>query len=376
MFIAIIIVALLLVLAGEFFYLRSLVGRILAYWGADVSRKSIKIIKYSIIAIFLGVSAFLFTVPGLICLHIILAAGFLDLLCLLIRKIIKKNPRVIKFITASAILPIIIGVSMVIYGYINMHNVVATEYTVTTEKPLGRDYKIAFLSDMHTGVSLDMEEIKAVCDEIGARELDALLLGGDIVDESTTKEEMEQIFSLFGNIKTKYGIYFVYGNHDIPRHPDLDSGDFSAQELERAITSQGIIVLEDEVAVLGEDITLIGHRDASFRGNEEISERESIENLIKLTDKSKFSLLLDHQPREYDSCKAAGVDLIVSGHTHAGQIWPAGWVTTLIAPNDQNYGHEVDGGFNAIVSSGIAGWAFPIKTEKRAEYLIITITNN
>jgi len=65
---------------------------------------------------------------------------------------------------------------------------------------------------------------------------------------------------------------------------------------------------------------------------------------------------------------------MLSGHTHAGQIWPASWFTTLIAPNEQNYGIETDGNFSAIVSSGIAGWSFPIKTEKHAEYLIVTIT--
>lgn len=375
MFFVLIIVTIFLVLTGGFFYLRSLVGRALEFWGADTSSKRVKIIKYSIIIALLGVLAFLLTVPGMMVLHVILVAAFIDLVCLLIRLVIKKYPRAMKLICCTGILPAVIGVSMVIYGYVNMHNVVATEYTVTTEKDLGRDYKIVFLSDMHTGISLDEEEIQAMCNEISEQKPDAVILGGDIVDESTTREQMHRVFELLGGIDSKYGIYFIYGNHDIPRHPDLDSGDFSAEELKNTITSQGIKILEDEVVNLDGKIALIGHRDASFRGNEEISERESIENLTKSIDKNKLLILLDHQPREYERAKNSGVDLVVSGHTHSGQIWPAGWVTTLIAPNEQNYGHEIDGKFHTIVSSGVAGWGFPIKTEKRAEYLVLTLTS-
>lgn len=376
MFFALIIGAIVLVLTVEFFYLRNLISRILAYWGADTSQKNIKIIKYVIILAMMGITAPLLTVVGMIGLHIVLASMVIDLICLIIRLIIKKDPRILKFVAVSGILPIVIGVSMVLYGYINMHSVDATEYTVKTEKVLGRDYKVAFLSDLHLGVSLDLEGIKEVCDEISAHDPDILVLGGDIVDESTEKDAMKQMFALMGGVKTKYGVYFVYGNHDIPRHPELDSGEFSAADLENAIISAGITILTDDVVEIGGEITLIGHRDASFRGDDNADKRESIENLMKQADKNKFALLIDHQPREYDLAKNAGVDLVVSGHTHAGQIWPSGWVTTLIAPNEQNYGHEVDGHFNTIVSSGIAGWSFPIKTEKHAEYLIITITNN
>ena len=374
MFFTLIIVAIVLVLTAEFFYLKSLVGRILAFWGADTSKKNVKAIKYAIILAMMSITAPLLTVVGMLGLHIVLAAMVIDLVCLIIRLIIKKNPRVLKFIAVSGILPIVIGCSMVLYGYINMHSVDATEYTVTTEKDLTRDYKVVFLSDLHLGVSLDMEGIQEVCNEISAIEPDILVLGGDMVDESTETEAMKQMFSLFGGVKTKHGVYFVYGNHDIPRHPELDSGEFSAQDLENAIVSAGITILTDDVVEIGGEITLIGHRDASFRGDDTADKRESIDDLMKQADKSKFALLIDHQPREYKQAKAAGVDLIVSGHTHSGQIWPSGWVTTLIAPNEQNYGHEVDGHFNSIVSSGVAGWSFPIKTEKHAEYLVITIT--
>lgn len=375
MFIVFIIIALLLLLTAEFFYLKNLLERVFTLWQLDTSKRRTRIIKYIVMGVLMAMTALIFTVPGMVVLHIVLAAGFIDFVCLIVRFIARRNFKAVRIISCSGILPIIIGVSMVVYGCINIHNVVATEYTVHTEKELEQDYKIAFLSDIHMGVSLDFDEIEEMCNEISAQSPDVLLLGGDIVDESTTTEEMKKVFELLSKVKTKYGIYFVYGNHDIPRNPDTGDDDFSAKDLEKAITSTSITILTDEIVNIGNDIALIGHRDASFKGDDLVNERIPIKELTEKVDKNRFVLLLDHQPTQYEDNKNAGVDLMVSGHTHAGQIWPAGWFTTLLAKNEQNYGMVTDGSFNAIVSSGVAGWGFPIKTEKHAEYLIITITD-
>lgn len=373
MFFILIAIAIGLVLVIELFYFRHAMGKCLAYWGFDTKSKKIMAIKYSIIAVIMGASIGLFTVVGMAALYFLLCAMITEGVCLLIKLIAKRDFRVTRFLSSTLILPLVIGISTVVYGYANMYNVRATEYTVTSEKTLGRDYKIAFLSDLHAGVSLDFEELGKVCEEISQCGADMLLLGGDIVDESTTKEQMRKAFELLGSVKTEYGVFYVDGNHDIPRGPVTTKDDFSAQELNEAIEGAGIKILRDEVVNLGDDLVLIGHRDASFHGNEEITERETIENLMAKADEERYAVLVEHQPREYDRCKAAGVNLMLSGHTHAGQIWPAGLFITVVAPNEQNYGIETDGDFSAIVSSGIAGWSFPIKTEKYAEYVLVTI---
>lgn len=373
MFFVLIAIAIGLVLTVELFYFRHALGRCLAYWGMDVRGKRAVIIKYSIIAVIMGASIGLFTIPGMVALYFLLYALITEGVCLLIRAILKKDFKVIRFLSSTLVLPLVISLSTVIYGYVNMHNVDATHYTVKTEKALERDYKIAFLSDLHAGVSLDFDELEAVCKEISSQDIDVFLLGGDIVDESTTKEQMEKSFKLLGGVKTKYGVFYADGNHDIPRRQEQTENSFNAEDLNRAIEGAGIKILRDEAVNIGNDLVIIGHRDASFRGNEEITERVSIEELMEKTDKNRFSVLLEHQPREYERCKNAGVNLMLSGHTHAGQIWPVGFFTTLVAPNEQIYGIETDEDFCAIVSSGIAGWAFPIKTEKHAEYVIVAL---
>ena len=69
----------------------------------------------------------------------------------------------------------------------------------------------------------------------------------------------------------------------------------------------------------------------------------------------------------------AGIDLQLSGHTHAGQIWPMGFLSKLVGVNEEYYGlHDIKD-FKVIVSSGMAGWGYPIRTEGPSEYVVINV---
>ena len=70
-----------------------------------------------------------------------------------------------------------------------------------------------------------------------------------------------------------------------------------------------------------------------------------------------------------------GTALILSGYTHAGQILSIGLISPLFHMNDLNYGYVKGSNLNEIVTSGIAGWGYPIRTEKHSEYVIIDIKN-
>ena len=86
-----------------------------------------------------------------------------------------------------------------------------------------------------------------------------------------------------------------------------------------------------------------------------------------------FHILADHQPNSLKDNALAGYDLMLSGHTHAGQIWPVGLLTELFGRDTRNYGYERIGGMDLIVSSGIAGWGYPFRTGKHCEYVIVRI---
>ena len=102
-----------------------------------------------------------------------------------------------------------------------------------------------------------------------------------------------------------------------------------------------------------------------------------IDKLLENAPDGRFILTLDHQPRDYDHIAASKTDLVLSGHTHGGQIWPIGQVQELFNMNDEVYGHGFyDGDTQFIVTSGFAGWKYPIKTAAKAEYVVVDIENS
>ena len=68
-----------------------------------------------------------------------------------------------------------------------------------------------------------------------------------------------------------------------------------------------------------------------------------------------------------------GIDLQLSGHTHAGQVFPMLPLWNLLGINEMNYGYRHDDNFNAIVSSGMGTWGFAMRTSKNCEIVVIDL---
>ena len=83
--------------------------------------------------------------------------------------------------------------------------------------------------------------------------------------------------------------------------------------------------------------------------------------------------MLDHQPNDYDAEAQSGADLVLSGHTHGGHMWPAGLIGLAMGSNDRVYGTETRGETTFVVTSGISGWAIPFKTGTHSEIVVIDV---
>ena len=128
-------------------------------------------------------------------------------------------------------------------------------------------------------------------------------------------------------------------------------------------------MLEDEIVSIGEDYYIIGRRDAGYGG----SERAGTGELVSGLDRDRYMIVLDHQPVDYDAEAAAGVDLVLSGHTHGGQLFPLEYVQPLVSANNSVRGLSHRGGTDFIVTDGISDWAILFKTGCRSEFNIIEI---
>ena len=143
-------------------------------------------------------------------MHFLLIAAVVELLNL----VIKKELKIWKKVYAFSLIPFICATMIMVFGYINLHNIQMTEYTVYTEKDIRPEgYRIALIADIHYGVSVTGDEFLKKCEEINRQNVDMVILCGDIVDDDTTKKEMQEVFSALSSIESEFGTYYVYGNH-------------------------------------------------------------------------------------------------------------------------------------------------------------------
>lgn len=293
-------------------------------------------------------------------LHLMAAFLLCGLVFFLIRKLGKISiPYDIE--GAAAILLTIVYLSI---GWYNGHHVSQTDYRFETAKSLKRDYRIVEIADSHFGITQTGETFTREMQRVQALNPDAVVIVGDFVDDDSDRADMIKACKALGELKTAFGVFFVYGNHDNGYYKYRN---FDSQELRAELEKNGVAILTDESVLLDDSLFLVGRRDRSDRG------RAPIDELMAGLDGSKYALVLDHQPNDFDAEAAAGADLVLCGHTHGGHIFPAGQISLLMGANDAIYGVTKRGDTSFVVTSGISGWAIPFKTGTFSEFVVIDI---
>ena len=261
-------------------------------------------------------------------------------------------------------LAIAVTVIYLTIGWVMAHSVAITRYSIKTDKNIGGSLRIVGISDSHLGITLDGEAFARQMKRVQELDPDVVFLIGDFVDDDSSKEDMIRACRALGGLKTQYGVYFVYGNHD---DGYFRYRDFTAAELRKNLTDNGVVILEDQSITIDGRLCIIGRYDRSYHA------RADMESLTKGLDNSMYSVILDHQPNDYANEAASGVDLVLSGHTHGGHIFPAGLIGLMIGANDRAYGTETRGNTTFIVTSGISGWAVPFKTGCFSEIIVVDV---
>jgi hypothetical protein len=252
--------------------------------------------------------------------------------------------------------------AFLIYGTVNMETVRANELTYKSNK-LKTKHTFVFLSDLHYGSSQTPKVVEKAIEKIKSYNPEFIVLGGDITDELTKKEEMESVYRLLG--ATGIPVYYVYGNHDRQMSADLIGGAaYTPEELEQTIKANGITILKDSWDRVAEDLVLFGREDIST------ATRLPLDNLPAMPGNA-FVLSVDHSPYQYDDIAGFGADLQLSGHTHAGQFFPLQIIYNMLKLNA--YGFYRHGNTDVYVSSGISGWLFPFRTEEACHFEVITL---
>ena len=287
--------------------------------------------------------------------------GIFSLISKLIVYIIKKITKKEVKIDLVPIMSIIITIIYLSIGAYYAFHVYETTYNIKTNKDIN-DFKIVFLTDSHIGTTFDGNGFYKHMERISKIDCDIFVVIGDFIDDDTKKEDMIKGVNALSLIKPKYGSYFIYGNHDAGY---FNNRDYNNDDLVKELEKNNIKILNDEIVEL-DNIYLIGRKDKRYK------DRKSIIELTKDIPKDKYIISLNHQPNDYEN-ELNNVDLVLSGHSHGGQMFPLAYLGKLTGANDETYGLHTRGNTNFIVSSGISDWRAHFKTDAISEYVIVNI---
>lgn len=245
--------------------------------------------------------------------------------------------------------------------------VTVSEYRIESEKlPNAFDgFRIAQVSDLHNDELGDgNSRLLAKLDEA---EPDIIVITGDLIDRKRIDISVAVEFAEKAALIAP--TYYVSGNHESVLSQD-DYADFCDK-----LTAAGVTVLENNAVLFeknGEYITIAGVGDQNF------GYQPSNDDLIVLKgDKTAFSVLLAHRPRDFYQYATCGFDLVLSGHLHGGQF-QIPLLGGLYAPS---YGlfPEYDGGTYEregsvmIVSRGVGNSSFPIRFNNPREIVLVEL---
>lgn len=333
--------------------------------------------KQIIISSIIAILSFLFclniwSMGAILIFYLFISSLIADLIRIIQKYLIKeKHLNFIPIIHKKGLLAIIIFTIIILGSVYGMNHIELTEYNLTTDKIDNKSYSILFISDVHYGTVQNTQLLKDSILKMNNLKPDIVLLGGDIVDERTTKDSMQEIFEELGKINSTYGTYYIFGNHDRqPYTSDYENGNrtFTDSDLNQSIEKNRIKILNDDKITINNDFVLVGRSDAEW---EDSINRTDVNEILNESDLSKYIVVLDHQPVEYEENAQEGVDLQLSGHTHGGQVFPYGMIYDL--SGRLNYGEYEIKDMKQIVSSGLTGWGWPMRNEAKCEYVLINI---
>ena len=242
-----------------------------------------------------------------------------------------------------------------------------------------KDKTIVQLSDVHLGHFYGTKFLKDLVRSVNALNPDLVFITGDLFDGMA--KNISRFALDLNRLKADKGVYFITGNHE------------NYIGVNRALNVLGhthINIIENEVIEIN-GLHIIG---ISYPGIKEVGKIQGLDILQQNSSGQKPRIMLFHTPtnicpREgdgldrhfstywipdttYSTAQKLGVDLQLSGHTHAGQIFPFGFLTKLIY-KDYDYGLRCLSDFSIYTTSGVGTWGPPMRTGNSPEIVVIKL---
>ncbi|MBI4650003.1 metallophosphoesterase [Candidatus Desantisbacteria bacterium] len=263
----------------------------------------------------------------------------------------------------SIVLPLIILLSVItcIYSYNEALDIKINTLQIPDYR--SHPVNIIQISDVHLGTIVGHERLSKIISLINDANPDILVITGDLIDSDL--DNIDKLSPLLSAVKPRYGKYAVTGNHEF--YAGIDKA-------QKFYKDAGIKLLRDEVEIIPGILNIIGVDDPAVKIIGTNIKRKDIYQLTKETDKKLFTLLLNHQPKDFDIAESLGVNMQLSGHTHNGQIFPFNLLVYIFYHPVTGL-HKINNAF-LYISKGTGTWGPPMRFLSQPEVTLIKITDN
>jgi len=258
-----------------------------------------------------------------------MGASFVFASCTLLIDFVRLFVPMQNITAATAVM--IVALVLILFAVVMSHHLSVRQLSIRSPK-LERDYRIVQISDVHIG-SRQKGFMRRIVKKINSLNPDYIVITGDLIDSSAVD------IAALGSIRDLNApTLFSIGNHE--RYADLPKVIDMAEQL-------GMITLRQET---------FHSRDLAFSGIDDADDADQISRHLPgiAPDTSKFNILLYHRPVGWESAIDHGIDLMLSGHTHNGQIFPFNLLVKQQFPRIS--GLYVDGNARLYVSPGTGTW--------------------
>ncbi|MCM1324746.1 MAG: metallophosphoesterase [Acetobacter sp.] len=268
-----------------------------------------------------------------------------------------KNPLLLKKINIATI---VVCVAVCIYGVYEAEKNAAIKTFEITSAKVKEPTKVVMLSDLHIDVDVSAEKIKSIVERVNALTPDAIVLVGDIID-NTPKNLYKQMEEL-KELKAKYGVYITLGNHEFY---------VGAQPWGMKFASMGLKFLNNFGEKLGNTgVYIAGIPDINAAKGYNMPVK--IENALHNASEDDYVILLSHTPKILEDMNAKKIDMILSGHTHGGQIYPFHYFVEQ-ANDGMLAGFYNRNGLNLYISRGTRYWGPPMRVFAPSEITVFNL---
>lgn len=264
------------------------------------------------------------------------------------------------FLSKTVTIIIILCSLILVYMFIEPYWIETKEIVIESDQipPQFDGKRIVFLVDIHAGPSFDQGRVDNLVKQVNELHPDIILLGGDYVDRES--QYVKPVFESLQKLEAPLGVYAVLGNND----PQLLTWDTLKNSTITDLTNQGRWIEYNQAK-----IRICGVGDY----NNDIQDQETA---VGDAQREDFVILLSHNPDYYPQVDTTLVDLVLSGHTHGGQVTFFGlWAPIARSEYGQRYlsGMYKEDNSTLIVSNGIGTVIAPMRFFARPQIIVIDL---